>query len=104
LIKKLDVLDLVRDDSAQNPVSKGLQDIPLYQRLESIRADCSYESKSYSGFQTICMIALRIPFLIPLYPFLFLLNLLGIGDVIYRLVATVLERGNCRQGACALPE
>ncbi|WP_100330725.1 thiol-disulfide oxidoreductase DCC family protein [Bacillus xiapuensis] len=56
-----------------------------------------------SGFDAICAVFARVPFLFWLWPVFKLLKLLGIGDFIYDFIASrrlIIPTGNCDENTC----
>ena len=57
------------------------------------------------GYDAICSLFSRIPFLVWLWPFMKVLKFLGIGNIMYNFIASrrlIIPTGNCDENTCEI--
>lgn len=103
-IEKLDWLNQVKLISIRSEDIRHLE-IPLKELEKSMYCIYSKNNRIVSGIDAIAAIVIRLPLLSPLWPFIKLSSILGLGQKIYGYIARtrrIVPVNNCEDNSCRI--
>jgi len=105
LIHRLDIFSMVTLHDFRNLGEVSFKDQVDKDRAEKEILVLTHDGKWLGGFQAFRYMAGRLPWLMPVAPFLYLPGIAQIGDAVYKLVAAnryALLGGNCEHKVCTV--
>lgn len=105
-LRRLDWLGRLSFHSIRDEAAVQASGIPPAELERRMYARNPATGATAGGIDAIAAIAARLPLLMPLWPFVRLSGLIGVGQPLYDWMAsrrTIVPVGHCTDGACSLP-
>ena len=103
-LERMDVLNKLNFVTFREPSIIAELNIPL-EKLEKEMHIRKPNGQILRGYDAICSLFSRIPFLVWLWPFMKVLKFLGVGNIIYNFIASrrlIIPTGNCGKNTCEI--